>query len=102
MVDTSTILTSIFIPLFIGPVTIFLKDLWDRYTAFKEQMFSNTHTSFSPWIIVQANNKKKARLESIRYVLDKLSYDNKADDKLSLLPDPNIVSRYDRRSKQRD
>lgn len=26
---------------------------WDRYTFYKEQMFSKTHTTFSPWIIVK-------------------------------------------------
>jgi polyphosphate kinase 2 len=86
----------------ISPVDQKAQDLWDKYSEYKEKMFSNTHTSFSPWIIVQANNKKQARLESIRYVLDKISYENKAKDKISLLPDPNIVSRYHRRSKQRD
>ena len=47
-------------------------------------MFSRTHTSFSPWIIVKANNKKKARLESIRYLLSNLDYRGKDDARTSL------------------
>nr|WP_250433281.1 polyphosphate kinase 2 [Hanstruepera flava] len=75
---------------------------WDDYTYYKEQMFSKTHTAFSPWIIVKTNIKKEARLESMRYVLSKFNYDNKGNSKTSLLPDPNIVQRYYRLIKQID
>ncbi len=30
---------------------------WDEYTYYKNQMFGNSHTTFSPWIIVRTNNK---------------------------------------------
>jgi polyphosphate kinase 2 len=72
------------------------QELWDSYTHYKEEMFSRTHTSFSPWIIVRANDKKKARLESIRYVLSMLDYEGKSDAKIELYPDPNIVVRFHR------
>lgn len=72
------------------------QELWDRYTHFKEQMFSKTHTNFSPWIIVKANDKKIARLESIRYVLSQFEYEGKGASGISLLPDPNVVMRYHR------
>ena len=67
---------------------------WDKYTFYKEQMFSQTHTSFSPWIIIKTNNKKQARLESIRYVLSRFDYDRKGSSKTTVLPDPNVVQRY--------
>ncbi|MFP2995685.1 polyphosphate kinase 2 [Spongiivirga sp. MCCC 1A20706] len=70
---------------------------WDDYTYYKEQMFSNTHTTFSPWIVVKTNNKKKARLESMRYVLSQFEYDGKGNSGATLFCDPNIVSRYYRR-----
>ena len=59
-------------------------------------MFSRTHTSFSPWIIVRANDKKQARLESIRYVLSMLDYEGKAESPIELHPDPNVVVRFHR------
>ncbi|MFK5880533.1 MAG: polyphosphate kinase 2 [Flavobacteriaceae bacterium] len=68
--------------------------LWNEYTSYKERMFSNTHTTYSPWIIVQANEKKAARLESMRYVLSQFEYDDKDDSLTTLFPDPNIVMRY--------
>jgi len=70
--------------------------LWDSYSHYKKEMFSRTHTSFSPWIIVRANDKKQARLESIRYVLNLLPYAEKESAKVTVTPDPNIVSRYHR------
>ncbi len=69
------------------------QDLWDDYTQYKETMFSKTHTTFSPWIIVKANNKKLARLESMRYVLSTFNYDCK-DSTVNLMTDPNIIMRY--------
>ena len=72
------------------------QSLWKEYTFHKEQMFSKTHTNFSPWIIVKANDKKQARLESIRYVLSQFNYDRKGESGISLLPDPNVLMRYHR------
>ncbi|MBT8317818.1 MAG: polyphosphate kinase 2 [Lutibacter sp.] len=76
------------------------QELWDTYTHFREQMFSKTHTSYSPWITVKANNKKIARLESIRYVLSQFDYEGKDNASTTLLPDPNVIMRYYRSSKQ--
>jgi polyphosphate kinase len=78
------------------------QELWDKYTYYKEQMFSKTHTAFSPWIIVKTNNKKKARLESIRHVLSRLEYPGKEDAEVSLPADPNVIVRYYRSAKQID
>ena len=78
------------------------QEYWDRYTMYKEQMFSKTHTTYSPWLIVQANDKKIARLESMRYVLSQFNYDGKSSATTSLFPDPNIVMRYHRSSQQID
>ncbi len=74
------------------------QELWDAYTKYKEIMFSRTHTSYSPWIIVRANNKRRARLESIRYVLSQIDYAGKDSAKVSLFPDPNIITRFHRRA----
>ena len=68
------------------------------YTKYKEEMFSKTHTSYSPWIIVKANDKKKARLESMRYALSSLDFKGKNKAGTGLYPDPDIVIRYHRSS----
>jgi polyphosphate kinase 2 len=78
------------------------QEYWDKYTHYKNQMFSKTHTSYSPWIIVKANDKKTARLECIRYVLSQFEYEGKSKAMTTLFPDPNIIMRYHRSSKQLD
>ncbi len=75
---------------------------WDDYTKYKEQMFSKTHTTFSPWIIIKTNDKKVARLESIRYVLSSFEYDGKGNSGTTILPDPNVALRYHRMVMQMD
>ena len=67
---------------------------WDLYTHYKYQMFAHTHTTYNPWIIIKTNNKKEARLESLRYVLSRFDYDAKGNSGITLLPDPNIVRPY--------
>jgi polyphosphate kinase 2 len=79
-----------------SPVDMKGQALWDDYTYYKEQMFSKTHTNFSPWIIVKTNNKKEARLESMRYVLSQFDYTGKGKSNISLIPDPNVIMRYHR------
>ena len=79
-----------------SPVDMKGQELWNDYTHYKEEMFSKTHTNFSPWIIVKTNNKKQARLESMRYVLSQFEYTDKGESNIPILPDPNVIMRYHR------
>jgi polyphosphate kinase 2 len=81
----------------LSPIDERAQEMWDSYTQYKEQMFSRTHTSFSPWVIVRANDKKLARLESIRYVLNLFDYEGKSQTKTTLYPDPTLVTRFHRK-----
>ena len=58
-----------------SPVDERAQELWDDYTDYKEKMFEQTHTERNPWIIIEANRKTKARLEAMRYLLDRVPYD---------------------------
>lgn len=86
----------------ISPVDEKAQARWDVYSRYKEEMFSRTHTTYSPWIIVKANNKKRARLESMRHVLSRTEYEGKENAGTSLHPDPDIVRRFHRAIKQID
>ncbi len=77
-----------------SPVDVRGQELWDSYSHHKEQMFAKTHTNFCPWIIVKTNNKKEARLESMRYILSQFEYDCKGDTQSQLIPDPNVIQKY--------
>ncbi len=78
------------------------QELWDRYSHYKEQMYSKTHTSYSPWVIVKTNDKEVARLECIRYVLSRFNYEGKDSISTNLLADPNVIMHYFRSSHQID
>lgn len=42
---------------------------WEVFTKYKEQMFQYTSSDLSPWIIINANNKKEARLTSMLHLI---------------------------------
>lgn len=86
----------------LSPVDEKAQEMWDSYTRFKEEMFSKTHTTFSPWIIVKANDKQAARLESLRYVLNLLPYKGKDEAQIRLTPDPNVITRFHRKMAELD
>jgi polyphosphate kinase 2 len=65
---------------------------WDDYTAAKEEMFAATDTDAAPWIVVKSNDKKRARINAMRYVLAQFDYDDKDSDVVGE-PDPLIVGR---------
>lgn len=44
--------------------------LWEDYTRYKERMFAETDTADCPWVVIDANQKRDARLAAIRHVLD--------------------------------
>ena len=74
----------------LSPVDVQSLDRWDAYTEAKNAMFFHTHTKDSPWIIIKSDDKKRARLNCIRYFLHQLDYPNK-DVKAIGKVDPLIV-----------
>lgn len=86
----------------ISPVDEKATELWEKYSFYKEAMLSRTHTTYSPWVIVRSNDKKRARLESMRYVLSNFEYDDKEEAGSLINPDPTIVSRFYRAIKRID
>jgi len=82
----------------LSPVDLKGQALWDDYSFYRDQMFSKTHTPFSPWVLVQTDEKRAARLESIRYVLSQFDYPHVRASADLLIPNPNIVFRYYRKN----
>ena len=72
----------------LSPTDIQSLDKWDEYTEAKEAMFFYTDTADAPWTVVKSNDKKRARLEAIRHVLEQFDYEGK---------DEEVVSKPDRR-----
>jgi polyphosphate kinase 2 (PPK2 family) len=80
----------------ISPVDEEAQQNWDLYTQYKNEMFSRTHTSYAPWIILKANDKKQARQESMRHLLFMQEFPGKGESPTNLSPDPDVVLRYHR------
>lgn len=77
----------------LSPIDIQSLDRWDDYTDAKNAMFFHTHTGDAPWTVIKSDDKKRARLNCIRYFLTSLDYPDKdrnlirsVDNKIVLSP----------------
>lgn len=61
----------------LSPIDLASLDKWDDYTKAKEAMFFHTDTADSPWTVVKSDDKKRARLNAMRYLLLSLPYTGK-------------------------
>lgn len=74
----------------LSPTDLASLDKWKEYTAAKEAMFAKTDTPWAPWLVVKSNDKKRARLEAMKWVLNIFDYDGKNPDVIGK-PDPLII-----------
>ena len=74
----------------LSPMDLESLDKWGDYTEAKEAMFFYTDTADAPWTVVKSNDKKRARLEAMRHVLNRFNYADK-DKEVVGTPDPQIV-----------
>jgi polyphosphate kinase 2 len=74
----------------LSPVDQLAQSKWDEYSVAKFSMLMASHNRSSPWTVIKANNKKQARLNAIKHVLQKIDYPNKIDLK-ELKTDPKIA-----------
>jgi polyphosphate kinase len=74
----------------ISKIDIAALDKWDDYTTARDEMLRFTHTATCPWTVVLANDKRRARLNTIRAVLSKIDYEGK-DHEVVAQPDPKIL-----------
>jgi polyphosphate kinase 2 len=74
----------------LSPMDIESLDKWEDYTEAKEAMFFYTNTADAPWTVVKSNDKKRARLEAIRHILEQYDYDDK-DEEVVGKPDRKII-----------
>jgi polyphosphate kinase 2 len=74
----------------LSPVDTASIDKWDEYTRAKEEMFFHTDTADAPWTVIKSDDKKAARINAMRFVLESLPYEGK-DMQVVGRPDPRIV-----------
>jgi len=74
----------------LSPMDVESLGRWEEYTRAKEAMLFYTDTADSPWHVVRSDDKKRARLNSIKYFLSGLDYTGR-DNELVKDWDPQIV-----------
>lgn len=74
----------------LSPVDKESQKLWDKYTIAKFSMLMSSNTDTSPWTIVRSDNKKAARLNCIKHILNRVNYPNQINGKLTK-EDSNII-----------
>ena len=60
----------------LSPMDIESRKHWSEYSRAKDRMFAATDRKKSPWWVVNADNKKKARLNCIAHLLNQVPYEN--------------------------
>ena len=76
----------------LSPMDLESLDRWEAYTDAKEEMFRLTDTENSPWTTIKSNDKKRARINAMRFFLNQFDYEGK-DTSVVFPPDDRIVRR---------
>ncbi len=81
----------------LSPVDEKSQGLWDKYTIAKYSMLLASHTEHAPWTVIRSDDKKKARINTIKHILNHFDYPDKidkkqlkADDKIRIHADDEI------------
>jgi len=70
----------------LSPMDLESRRRWEQYTVAKEEMFARTNFSEAPWWVVEADDKKRARLNCIHHFLQQLPYTEVPQERISLPP----------------
>ncbi len=76
----------------LSPIDMASLDKWEAYTRAKEAMFVHCDTSDAPWTVIKSDCKKRARLNAMRFILQRLPYTKRQIDAIGPV-DPLIVGR---------
>lgn len=68
----------------LSPMDLESRRRWEDYTRAKEEMLERTHIAQAPWWLVQADNKKTARLNCIHHLLNHFAYSEVAHETIAL------------------
>jgi len=80
----------------LSPIDKFAQETWDKYTVAEYSMFMASHTESTPWTVIHSDNKKKARINSIKHILNQIDYPGKIKKKY-LKVDEEIVCSADKK-----
>jgi len=58
----------------LSPMDLESRIRWEQYTLAKEEMFERTNIPEAPWYIIESDDKKRARLNTIQHFLQQVPY----------------------------
>jgi len=70
----------------LSPMDIEARDRWVDYSRAKDAMFEYTDTKDSPWFVVDADDKKRARLNCISHIMERIPYEDVLPPPIKLPP----------------
>ncbi len=70
----------------LSPMDLKSREMYVEYSKAKDEMFAYTDTKLSPWFMVDADNKKRARLNCIHHLLSMIPYEDYTPEPLDLPP----------------
>ncbi len=70
----------------ISPMDLESRDRWVDYSRAKDAMFAHTNIPEAPWFTVEADDKKRARLNCISHILSKIPYVDMTPEEIELPP----------------
>jgi polyphosphate kinase 2 (PPK2 family) len=68
---------------------------YDEYLKLRDKMFEKSGTPSAPWCMLDANDKKRARLNLVRFILSNINYENR-NDQLITGVDEEVLSFFSR------
>ncbi len=78
----------------LSPMDLPSRSKWFEYSLARDKMFKATDTKWAPWYILRSDDKKRARLNAIRHILNLISYKRIERDKIKL-PKRSMKHAYD-------
>ena len=81
----------------LSPTDLCSRSKWFEYSRARDMMLEATDTKFAPWYIIPSDDKRRARLNCIRHLLDLISYEKVPREKPDL-PERPLGSEYDDRA----
>ena len=76
----------------LSPVDKESQNLWDKYTVAKFSMLMASNTEIAPWCVIRSDDKKKARLNCIRYILSQVDYTGRTTDDIFQIDNKVLIS----------
>ena len=70
----------------LSPMDLKSRELWQEYSKAKDEMFAHTDIKQAPWYVVEADNKRRARLNCISHLLSMIPYEDLTPEPIKLPP----------------